>query len=179
MRSLHAATKSSPCSPRLEKACVQQRRPNADKNKFKKKSFAKIKRSRVFSCVLITFWLATLPISFASWPYRHKGGALLYPALFCSEDFYYKCKTHVIPAFLNLEADSFKVTLWILFIHIPWFYHNLFWQASWWRLVPHNHNPEGKKLGLLIQSQKYFIFQLVQKHQLYFPSTFFYSEFRI
>lgn len=117
--------------------------------------------------------LATLPISFAPWPHRHKEAAFLYLALFCSKNFYYKCKTHVTPSFLNLETDSFKVTLWILFIHIPWFYHNLFWQASRWRLVPHNHNPEGKKLGLLIQSQKYFIFQLVQKHQLYFPSTFF------
>lgn len=108
-----------------------------------------------------------------------KGQAFLYPALFCSGNFYYKCNTYVIPAFLNLEAGSFKVTLRILFIHIPWFYHNLFWQASLWRLVPYNHNPKGKKLGLLIQSQKYFIFRLVQKHPLYFPSALFDSEFRI
>ena len=33
MRSLCTATKSSPCLPQLEKACVQQRRPNTDKNK--------------------------------------------------------------------------------------------------------------------------------------------------
>ena len=41
MRSPRTATKSSPSSPQLEKACVQQRRPNAAKNKqihlFKKK----------------------------------------------------------------------------------------------------------------------------------------------
>ena len=131
------------------------------------------KRFRVFGCVLVTFWLAILPFSFAPWPNRQKGGAFLHPALFCSEGFYYKCKRHVILTFLNLETDSFKVTLWILFIHIPWFYQNLFWQALQWRLVPHNHNPKGKKLGLLIQSQKYFIFQLIRKHQLYFPSIFF------
>ena len=29
--------KSSPCSLQLEKACAQQQRPNAAKNKFKKK----------------------------------------------------------------------------------------------------------------------------------------------
>ena len=33
MRSLRTTTKSSPCSPQLEKARVQQRRPNAAKNK--------------------------------------------------------------------------------------------------------------------------------------------------
>ena len=33
MRSLHTATKSSLCSPQLEKARTQQRRPNASKNK--------------------------------------------------------------------------------------------------------------------------------------------------
>ena len=38
MRCLHTATKSSPCSLQLEKACTQQRRPNAArKNKLKKK----------------------------------------------------------------------------------------------------------------------------------------------
>ena len=44
MRSLCTATKSSPRSPQLEKARVQQRRPNAAKNKinlFKKKFFLK------------------------------------------------------------------------------------------------------------------------------------------
>ena len=36
MRSLHTSTKSSPRSPQLEKACMQQRRPNAAKiNKIK------------------------------------------------------------------------------------------------------------------------------------------------
>ena len=34
MRNLCTATKSSPCSLQLEKACVQQRKPNAAKNKF-------------------------------------------------------------------------------------------------------------------------------------------------
>ena len=36
MRSPHTrtATKSSPCLPQLEKACMQQRRPNAAKNKL-------------------------------------------------------------------------------------------------------------------------------------------------
>lgn len=120
------------------------------------------------------------PISFAPWlqetPHVIKRDASLYLTLFFSENLY-KCNTYVIPTFLNLETDSFKVTLWILFIHIPWFYHNLFWQALPWRLVPHSHNPKGEKLDLLIQSQKYFIFQLLQKHPLYFPSTFFYSEF--
>ena len=44
MRSLHTATKSSPCSPQLEKACAQLRRPNAAKNKNKiNKYFLKIK----------------------------------------------------------------------------------------------------------------------------------------
>ena len=33
MRSPRTETKSSPCSPQLEKARVQQRRPNAAKNK--------------------------------------------------------------------------------------------------------------------------------------------------
>ena len=33
MRSPCSATKSSPCSPQLEKAHMQQRRPNATKNK--------------------------------------------------------------------------------------------------------------------------------------------------
>ena len=33
MRSLRTATKSSPCSPQLEKAHAQQQRPNAAKNK--------------------------------------------------------------------------------------------------------------------------------------------------
>ena len=33
VRSPHTTTKSSPCSPQLEKACTQQRRPNAAKNK--------------------------------------------------------------------------------------------------------------------------------------------------
>ena len=37
MRSPRTATKSSPRSPQLEKAPAQQRRPNAAKNKFKKK----------------------------------------------------------------------------------------------------------------------------------------------
>ena len=32
MRSLRTATKSSPCSPQLEKAHMQQQRPNAAKN---------------------------------------------------------------------------------------------------------------------------------------------------
>ena len=35
MRSPRTATKSSPRSPQLEKACTQQRRPNAAKNKNK------------------------------------------------------------------------------------------------------------------------------------------------
>ena len=40
MRSLRTATKGSPRSPQLEKARVQQRRPNAAKiNKLKKKSY--------------------------------------------------------------------------------------------------------------------------------------------
>ena len=44
MRSLRTATKSSPCSPQLEKAHVQQRRPNAAKNlKILKKSWDKKK----------------------------------------------------------------------------------------------------------------------------------------
>ena len=34
MRSLHTATKSSPCSLQLEKAHAQQQRPNAAKNKL-------------------------------------------------------------------------------------------------------------------------------------------------
>ena len=33
MRSLHTSTKSSPCSPQLDKARTQQQRPNAAKNK--------------------------------------------------------------------------------------------------------------------------------------------------
>ena len=37
MRSLHTATKSSSCSPQLEKACTQQQRPNTAKNKYIKK----------------------------------------------------------------------------------------------------------------------------------------------
>ena len=37
MRSPRTAMKSSPRSPQLEKACTQQQRPNAAKNKFKKK----------------------------------------------------------------------------------------------------------------------------------------------
>ena len=37
MRSLRTATKSSPCSLQLEKACMQQRRHNAAKNKKKYK----------------------------------------------------------------------------------------------------------------------------------------------
>ena len=36
MRSLRTTTKSSPCWLQLEKACVQQRRPNAAKNKINK-----------------------------------------------------------------------------------------------------------------------------------------------
>ena len=36
MRNPHTATKSSPRSPQLEKACVQQWRPNAAKNKINK-----------------------------------------------------------------------------------------------------------------------------------------------
>ena len=36
MRSLHTATKSSSCSPQLEKAHVQQWRPNTAKNKISK-----------------------------------------------------------------------------------------------------------------------------------------------
>ena len=35
MRSPHTATKSSPCSPQLEKARMQQRKPNAAKKKKK------------------------------------------------------------------------------------------------------------------------------------------------
>lgn len=31
--------------------------------------------------------------------------------LFSSEHFYYKCNAYVIPTLLNLETDSFKVTL--------------------------------------------------------------------
>ena len=42
MRSPCTATKSSPRSPQLEKACVQQRRPNAAKNKINKINFKKI-----------------------------------------------------------------------------------------------------------------------------------------
>ena len=45
MRSLRTATKSSPHLPQLEKARVQQRRPNAAKNKlinFLKKGYDKI-----------------------------------------------------------------------------------------------------------------------------------------
>ena len=34
MKSQSTATKSSPCSPQLEKAHAQQRRPNAAKNKL-------------------------------------------------------------------------------------------------------------------------------------------------
>ena len=37
MRSLRTTTKSSPHSPQLEKARVQQWRPNTAKNKLKKK----------------------------------------------------------------------------------------------------------------------------------------------
>ena len=37
MRSPRTAMKSSPCSPQLEKARTQQRRPNAAKKKKKKK----------------------------------------------------------------------------------------------------------------------------------------------
>ena len=36
MRSLHTATKSSPCWPQLEKARAQQQRPNTAKNKINK-----------------------------------------------------------------------------------------------------------------------------------------------
>ena len=36
MRSPHTTTKSSPCSLQLEKACTQQRRPNAAKTKTKR-----------------------------------------------------------------------------------------------------------------------------------------------
>ena len=35
MRSPITATKSSPCSPQLEKACAQQQRPNTAKSKNK------------------------------------------------------------------------------------------------------------------------------------------------
>ena len=38
MRSLRTAMKSSPCSPQLEKACAQQRRPKAAKKQTKKSS---------------------------------------------------------------------------------------------------------------------------------------------
>ena len=40
MRSLGTTTKSSPCSPQLEKARMQQQRPNAAKKKKKKKRLA-------------------------------------------------------------------------------------------------------------------------------------------
>ena len=40
MRSLRAAMKSSPRLPQLEKARMQQRRPNAAKNKLKKETEA-------------------------------------------------------------------------------------------------------------------------------------------
>ena len=46
MRSPRTATKSSPRSPQLEKARVQQRKPNADKNKLKKKILKKKGKSR-------------------------------------------------------------------------------------------------------------------------------------
>ena len=41
MRSPHTATKSSPSSPQLEKASIQQQRPNAAKNKINKFIFLK------------------------------------------------------------------------------------------------------------------------------------------
>ena len=41
MRSPRTSTKGSPCSPQLEKAHAQQRRPNAAKKKKKKKEVKK------------------------------------------------------------------------------------------------------------------------------------------
>ena len=51
MRSPRTATKSSPRSPQLEKACAQQRRPKAAKNKNKlKKKNVVAEREFCFSC---------------------------------------------------------------------------------------------------------------------------------
>ena len=45
MRSLRTATKSSPRSPQLEKACAQKRRPNAAKNKYINKCIYILKKN--------------------------------------------------------------------------------------------------------------------------------------
>ena len=45
-RSLHTATKSSPCSLQLEEACAQQRRPNTAKKKGKQQVSARMQRNR-------------------------------------------------------------------------------------------------------------------------------------
>ena len=42
MRGLRTTTKSSPCSPQVEKAHAQQRRPKADKEKKKEKKSHKL-----------------------------------------------------------------------------------------------------------------------------------------
>ena len=54
------ATKSRPCSPQLEKACVQQRRPNATKNKFKKINLKKKKAILVGSSLCLISFLKAL-----------------------------------------------------------------------------------------------------------------------
>ena len=48
MRSLRTAMKSSPHSPQLEKACVQQGRHNAAKNKYINKFIEKKKKRNEF-----------------------------------------------------------------------------------------------------------------------------------
>ena len=54
MRSPHTAMKSSPCSPQLERACVQQWRPKAAKNKQINKYIFFKKRRRHLVCLLVS-----------------------------------------------------------------------------------------------------------------------------
>ena len=56
MRSLSTATKSSPCSLQLEKACTQQQRPNAAKKEKEKKTYNHLCRCRK------SFWQNSTPI---------------------------------------------------------------------------------------------------------------------
>ena len=57
MRSLRTATKSSPRSPQLEKACAQQQRPSAAKNKINKtweemKEIENFKNNKIWTKIL-------------------------------------------------------------------------------------------------------------------------------
>ena len=69
MRSPCSATKSSPQSPQLEKAHGQQRRPNAAKNKLKKK---KKERAGLFSSSYIPLLVKQVNEYVFSVPKKHE-----------------------------------------------------------------------------------------------------------